>query len=360
VATGSASPGTINQYAPLFRDWEDYARSNGATPEEILPASITLLAQYLVSRALRDESRGNGASNTKARMSAINFFHRLRNYQTPEEAHPVLQQIRKSAIRLLGIRAMPRMALHQHHIFFFERHYATLKPGLYGPPEQVQSFILTFLYSLMYEGSLRWDDVISPVITDCVWGSQDFRLFLTDTKTDYKRSGMWAYFIADHSLSVAYRLFLRYFRLLIGTWLASPVSFKQQYLKDQGLPLEPLDLPFSSIHFAANWKLYRSSCHLTPFEAWMPVTNSTISYDIALTDIKTRAATFGFSKTDIGLHSLRRGAASDDARFGLPDTLSLIKGRWRSATSNAVYIEGTSYVEARLRAIRAHLPFDFS
>ena len=349
LATSSISPNTLSTYYYMWRDWEHWAKENN-TPS--LPALPQALAQFFTSRGAIDAQKNLSSSNMRMRFAAINFYHRLCNFIPPTNTYPILQQLRRSFIRQLGSRKIAKAALSRHHILEFERTYGQITLGQYHTPVEMRNSVYVSIFAFMFEATLRYDDVISPLYSDIVWSEDSIRIFLVDTKTDQERQGQWAAIIADLEISTAYRYFLKILQVIFGTWLLAPPEFKAMYLKRHKLHLSD-NFPLEHIHLAARWEPFEITTP-KPFRAWLPVPYETVSYKELLQTIKTWSTTLGFKAVDIGTHSLRRGGCSEDALLRLPDTLTLKNGRWKSKASPAIYTETTAHIEARLKALREH------
>ena len=351
VASGSVAASTLTAYAATWEDWLDYARAHDI--QCTLPAPAEPVASYLVARATRDEAKGLGFANTKRRFAAITHFHRVSDVVSPTDSNPILRQVRKAIQNRLGSRKVSKAALNRSHIIDFERRFGSVHLGEYFTPSSVHNLVFTFLYSMMFEACLRFDDMSAPNFGDVIWGEDCLRIFLTDTKTDRERSGQWAFVIADVDLSIAYRLYLKILNIIFGCWLLSPSGFKDQYFKECALPYSE-DFPIEGIPMIARWKFFSYSGPGASFGAWLPTPNDKISYIETLNTLKQWAEPLGFKSEDIGTHSLRRGGSSEDAHLNLSDVLTLHHGRWRSKITAAGYLETSAQIAARIKALRAN------
>lgn len=349
IATFSLSPSTLNAYAPIWSDWASWAQEH---KHQILPAQPQDLALYFTLRGQRDVERNLSSANMKLRFAAINFFHKLCNYPAPSQAFPLLKQLLNSFRRQLGARNVSKTALSRRHILHFEQHHGQITLGRFHTPVDMTGPAYLFAFALMFEASLRFDDVIAPLFSDVVWGEDSVRFFLVETKTDRERQGLWASIVADTQVSIAYRYFTKILNIIFGTWLLAPHAFKIAYCQRYKLQISD-QFPLDQIHLAAKWEHFEVT---TPhrFQAWLPVPHTAIKYNDAILTLKRWGSLVGLNPDDIGTHSLRRGGCSEDAILGLPDTLTMKNGRWKSKISPSIYTETTSHMEARLKALRRH------
>jgi integrase len=347
LGSGGVAPSTLNLYSHHWNDWLRWAAHHAVS--STLPASPQDLSIFLSSRADRDEDRGLSAANTRARFAAINFFHKVCNLPGLQ-SHPILRQLRVAICRRLGNRSVSKIALSRKHLLQFEQAHGQICLGPHQTPTSIRGPLFVFLFALMFEAMLRFDDVQSPRFSDLVWSAESIRIFLTETKTDTEKSGQWAGIIADPSISLAYRQFQKIISVIFGSWLLAPDDIKSQYFKRCKLPRSE-QFPLEQIHIAARWELFVSSTR-PGFQAWLPVAATTISYQEFLSTLKDWSSALGLNPIDIGTHSLRRGGRSEDAELGLPDTLVMKNGRWKSQASATLYLEPTSHIAARAQALR--------
>ena len=140
VAEHSAAPSTVATYTAMWKQWTNYCETRGHATA--LPASLPVLADFLVSSALRDEQAKLSFSNTKLRLAAISYFHRLSGSENPC-AHPTIQNIKSAARRRLGQPNMSKFAITRDHVLTMERLFATLSIGAHGVPTSVNDFVFT-------------------------------------------------------------------------------------------------------------------------------------------------------------------------------------------------------------------------
>ena len=349
MARGSIAATTLNAYALAWQDWLKYAKEHGVDPA--LPAPVEPLAAYLVARATRDEAEGLSFANTKRRFAAINHFHHLSNLSSPADQHPILRNIRSVTQNRLGSRKVTKAAISRAHIMEFEQSFGVIHLGSSFTPAAVDNLVYTFIFAVMFEACLRYDDMSAPTFGDIIWGTDCLRIFLTETKTDSEKTGLWAFIIADENLSAAYRLYLKILNIIYGSWLLSPRGFKVKYFEECFLPYTE-DFPIEIIHMIAQWRYFSYTGAAGTFGAWLPTPVSKIPYRTLLQTLKSWAEPLGFHPADIGLHSLRRGGSSEDALLNLPDVLTLQHGRWKSKITAAGYLETSAQIEARVKALR--------
>ena len=349
LSSGGVAPSTLNLYAQHWDDWLQWAKNHAVI--STLPASPENLSAFLSSRAARDEERGLSAANTRARFAAINFFHKVCDFPVIQ-SHPLLRQLRTAICRRLGSRGVSKIALTRKHLLQFERAHGQISLGSNQLPTSIQGPLFVFLFALMFEAMLRFDDVQAPLFSDIIWSEDSIRIFLTETKTDIERRGQWASIIADPAISLAYRQFRKIISVIFGSWLLAPEDVKHRFFKRCQLP-QSEHFPLEHVHLAAKWELFHSSTH-PRFQAWLPVAAATIPYQELLTTLKEWSSAIGLNPNDIGTHSLRRGGRSEDAELGLPDSLVMKNGRWKSKASASLYLEPTSHIAARAQALRSH------
>lgn len=349
LSGGTLAASTTNAYALSWQDWLRYAEAQGIPTA--LPAPVEPLAAYLVARATRDEAEGLSFANTKRRFAAINHFHRLSNLSSPAESNPILRNIKAVTQKRLGSRGISKVALTRAHIIQFEQKFGSVHLGSSFTPADVHNLVYTFIFAVMFEACLRYDDVCAPTFSDVVWGTDCLRIFLTDTKTDSKKTGLWAFIIADEKLSAAYRLYIKILNIIYGSWLISPRGFKEKYFEECVLPYTE-EFPIEIIHMSAQWRYFSFTEASGTFGAWLPTPASSVPYNTLLKTLKSWAEPLGFRQDDIGIHSLRRGGSSEDALLNLPDILTLQHGRWKSKATAAGYLETSAQIEARVKALR--------
>jgi hypothetical protein len=351
LASSTVAASTLDAYASAWGDWLDYARIHEIPTAIPVPAEP--IAAYLVARATRDEAEGLGFANTKRRFAAINYFHRLGDVVCPTESNPILRNVRKAIQKRLGSRKISKAALNRAHILEFEKQYGLVHLGEYFTPIAVHNVVFTFVFAMMFEACLRFDDIAAPTFGDVIWGTDCLRIFMTETKTDSEKTGQWSFIIADADLSIAYRLYLKILNIIFGSWLLSPRGFKEQYFNACSLPYTE-DFPIAVIPMLARWQFFRYSGPDGTFGAWLPTPGVKITYNDTLKTLKLWSEPLGFKSDDIGTHSLRRGGSSEDAHLNLSDVLTLQHGRWRSKITAAGYLETSAAIAARVKALRAN------
>ncbi len=108
---------------------------------------------------------------------------------------------RESLVRKLGLKKMSKKNLLKEHVnqivqYFLQRN-------------TVQDQTNTFLVTLSYETTLRWDYFTDTLFVDFIVTHDFVRVFLVDTKTDHYKSGQWDTFSVSSTKTSVYTLIFR-------------------------------------------------------------------------------------------------------------------------------------------------------
>ena len=143
-----------------------------------------------------------------------------------------------------------------------------------------------------------------------IWTKDYIKIFLVDTKTDKKRDGQWCTIMVSSKPHSAYQLLLRVMNYLQAYTIGG--DFKSAF----GVDLMDALVAFRIYNFGAG--------------GTRPNLQKQWEYRQFLDRIKVWCACISLNPNAFSTHSLRRGGTSDMVLRGVPDSICMENGRWKS------------------------------
>jgi integrase len=298
---------TFNTHAGYFNKWQAWCDRHGKTA---LPADPWDVAEYLHVETIRCDESNLSASPISHIISALSCASRLAGMDNPAD-HIVVKMAKEAAVRLLGFRNRKMHPLYEQHIKRLYKQFAA--PEVPHTPEDLQFF---FMVALAYDACLRWDDLVDIRFGDMIWTKEYVKIFLVSCKTDKQKDGQWCTIMVSDKPYSAFRILLRI--------LAYLMSFAGHFATTFGVSLEEAPVSFTFTHLPGG--------HMFPnlLKQW--------SYDQFMRRLKKSCRNVGLDPSLFGTHSMRRGANSDNVAHGVPDTICMQNGRWKTFSAYAGYI----------------------
>ena len=164
-----------------------------------------------------------------------------------------------------------------------------------------------------------------------IWTKDYVKIFLVNTKTDKKRDGQWCTIMVSSKPYFAYQLLLRVMNYLQAYTISG--DFKSAF----GVDLIDAPVTFRVDNFGAG--------------GTRPNLQKKWEYRQFLDRIKVWCHCIGLNPDAFSTHSLRRGGTSDMVLGGVPDSICMENGRWKSMKAYQGYIED----DVQLAKRAAHL-----
>lgn len=328
-------PGTLNTYALAFATWHSFANRRHNMTIPIQPLEF---ATFLISAAQNDRT----ISPTLNRCNAASFFSSLAGTQNPV-AHPLCKHVKEALYRELGLAGNRKLPLLQSQVQQILTYQLSSNHNL-------QTLLTCFRIALMYEGCMRWSDMLQIEFGDIIITHQYLRIFIQSAKTDSHREGQWATIATSAETTSAYNLLLHVLEALAYLWSRASNDLKQALVASihvneqshEAVTMIPTALPLT--HIPISFKINHKTL--------IPDFRCKITYPSFLSTIRLWASRVGIQPESIGTHSLRRGLASTWALIGIPDRLRQIQGRWKSSRVADGYIDESINIHLQLQAMQ--------
>ena len=185
-----------------------------------------------------------------------------------------------------------------------------------------------FMCYLLFHVVGRFSCVQQLLASDITFSSDfsSMSIFLASSKTDQRKSGNFAVVNASGTIFCPVRLARNYLNKL--NFISSPVLWSG--------PLFPM--------------LYKNDSVL----GFAPSYSVKITYNVARLQFLSLLPSVGLDPVGYGLHSFRRGAATELHRLGVPETAIAKAGRWACLESVSGYVQ---YSHEDLRLLSSNLTF---
>ena len=290
----SRSSGTVKNYFSSFMRWKVWARANGISEDEILPAKAFHVALYLASLVQCSRS----PSPVISAFYALKWAHNFVSAAISPTDSELVKNVLEGAKRRLSVATCKKEPITPE---LLEKMYDNLFSidNLYN-----QRTITVCLVA--YAGFFRISELLNLKLADVQMFDTHMALFIEKGKTDVYRDGNWVVISRTNSKLCPVRNFERYLNM---AGLNSDDSFLFQNL------VKCKDI---YILRSSNRPMTYSRMREVFIEAFLPL----------VPDIKK-----------YGLHSLRAGGATSAANRGVPDRLFKRIGRWRSEKAKDGYVK---------------------
>ena len=284
----SIAPNTIKRYAYGFRTWSNWRRDH---PDiSCLPVVDVHLAIFIAVSIQINSPFGRVDSVCQG----LSWLHRALGLPNPCESSTVVL-LKEAAKRLLSKAVRKKEPLSPKDL------KALAQRLRYGSLIDLRSLTVAVL---SYAGFLRFDEVSRLRLRDIKFEPSYVRLFIDKSKTDQHKVG--------RDVLIA----------KIGSY-ACPVGVLHSYLKRTQVSEGFI---FRGLQSAKGGHALRKA-------------NKPISYTTLRQDILAALSELGLDKSRFGLHSLRRGGATQAANSGINDRLFKKHGRWSSDKAKDGYVD---------------------
>jgi hypothetical protein len=218
----------------------------------------------------------------------------------------------------------------------------------------ILELVMLMRLAVMMEGLLRYDCFRAVEFWDIIITTEEIRIFVGEAKTARdKREGQWVTILAPSRPTpwCAYTLLMEVASRLQEEWDAlTRLQQREWGKKHPGVVNVSIE---GEITLALNRTLVM--CKLgKAYGRRLPVVGA-IGYGTFVKLIKQWANSIGHSPKDYASHSCRRGGATRLKMRGVPDTLIMKMGRWRSKESMQLYFDWNTEMSVRVAAVRVML-----
>ena len=296
----SIAPSTIKRYAYGFKHWTTWRRSHPEIP--CLPVSGQHLAVYIAVAIQKNCPFGRVDSVCLG----LSWLHRALGLQNPCDSSTVTM-LREAAKRILSKAVRKKEPLSPKDL------RALAQRLRFGTLIDLRTLTVAVL---SYAGFLRFDEVSTLRANHITFEPGYVRLFIDHSKTDQHNEG--------REVLIA----------KIGSF-ACPVGVLRSYMKRARVTKGFIFRPLQSTR----------GTHV------LRKADKSISYSTLRSDMLKALADLGLDKSKFGLHSLRRGGATQAANAGVSDRLFKKHGRWASENAKDGYVEES--VDALLSVSRS-------
>ena len=291
ILTKAIAVNTFRTYAQGWRQWRrwsDEFRETGGLPIKSFYLCLFLTA-ILQSKAPfgRIEVVFNGLS----------WLHKTLGLPNPCESVTV-RAIKESAKRELKKPPTRKLPVSPHVL---EKMVVRLRT------DDLTSMRTLTIAMLSYAGFLRYDDVSQIRRENIVFLNVYFKIFLPSSKTDQHNDGETVIIARTGNVTCPYMILSEYLRLARISRDDQMYVFRAMSRTKAGCVLRKMDKP--------------------------------ISYTTVRDDVLKEIEAVGEDRANYGVHSFRRGGATQAARAGVEDRLFKKHGRWLSDKAKDGYVE---------------------
>jgi hypothetical protein len=338
------SPATVTAYLAAY---ERTAKWLEARDLCVMPIKPFAFARYLSALGYYCESQKLTRANVLMACAAVNWRHEAVGELSPTDS-PLVTNIKKGVSKALGVGGQQKSPITDMDMrrWYEERVVAS--------DREILQVVMLARLGIMMEGLLRFDCIIDVDYGDVIVTKEEIRIFVCEAKTARdKKEGQWVTLLAPSVPTpwCAYTLFLEVLHRLQGEWDTLSVAQQRDWGKKH-----PGVVSVSSegeITLALNRTLVM--CKLAKaYGRRLPIAGA-IGYGAFVKLLKTWVTSIGHSPKDYASHSCRRGGATRLKMRGLPDTLIMEMGRWRSKESMQLYFDWNTEMSVRAAAVRVAL-----
>ena len=299
LMTKSLAINTLKSYNQGFRAWLTWSCMYDDV--DTLPIKSVDLAFFFTSVIQQNGRYGK----IEQAFYGINWLHDVLGLTNPCESKMVLA-IKESAKRILKRPTVKKCPIKPHHL-----QCIVLK---YGDTNSLLDIRVCTISLVSYAGFLRYDEVSSIKSCNLRFKRTYFKIFLESSKTDQAGEGDTVYIARTGLATCPYRMIKRY-------------------------------LDIGNISTSDNEFIFRPVVKTKEGHRFKKV-NKPISYTTARDTVMDAVQSIGLDRKLFGLHSFRRGGATESAKRGCPDCLFKKHGRWKSDNAKDRYV--SEDVEKRL------------
>jgi hypothetical protein len=333
------APATVEAYMAAYNRVKRWLIENGFGIMPIKPFHFML---YMAEMAHQCRIKNMTKSNIDMACAAVSYVHELGGKAAENPVNvPLVRRLKLSIGRSLthkGHQATPIVG-------------ENLKAGFELWEKSGHPFtglVRLMNYAMMKEGLMRWSDLHQVYGGDVIALKSHMRVFVAEAKTDTKREGQWVLIIRTEEQWGAYALVVRWAQEAEKMW--GSLTHAQQ-------TKSPKDVPRNEENGRMILQLHRVPlmCRMTLVGGVELVTTKRVTYDQFLGEVKQWAQEIGLPAKGYSTHSLRRGGATDQKLSGIPDTLIMLNGRWKSQDTMYKYFDWSVEISTRVAQITERL-----
>ena len=304
LVSKSLAVNTMTTYNNGFRAWKKWTEQYPEVDQlPIRPFHLALFISAVIQR--------NGKFGTiEQAFYAINWLHNVLGQKNPCD-HQLVRYLKGAAKRLLKKPRVKKCPIRPHHLRELVKH-------LRGSKNLLDIRVLT-VSLLSYAGFLRYDEVSRIRRHNIRFDQFHLKIFIESSKTDQEADGDTVYIAATGRSTCPSKALRRYLERAEISENDHRYIFRPSVRTKGGHRLKEADKPVS---------------YTTTRDAVMA----------AIQDI-------GLNRKLFGMHSFRRGGATEAAKRGVPDRLFKKHGRWSSENAKDGYV--SEDVETRLIVSRS-------
>jgi hypothetical protein len=329
--------GTTTVYARAFRRAEAFVRGLGY---KALPMDAWVFGRYLTALADHCVAHKLTRGNIDLVCAAVKFFHVQAGLTSPTDT-PLIRMLQQSMRKVLGKGANRKTALMSSEVALIHTRY--VQQG-----KRMEDLWFMLRIAMMHDGLMRWDDISRVEFGDIVVLEDHARVFVCESKTDFKREGVWILLQNVDCPWGAYRLLLELADRVRKTWNSLNSKQQGQWALEKGSTVEEgvgggLVLTLKQVPIMAKMRHFEGIT--------LPVANDRVSYREFLTEFKGWLRAVGLPAEQYATHSMRRGGASDLREQGVREEMILLQGRWRSSLTMQAYFDWNTEFTVRSAAM---------
>ena len=295
----SIASNTLKTYNQGFRAWCRWsARFDDVNS---LPVNRLHLAAFITSVV----QQGGRFGKVEQAFYALNWIHNVLDLPNPCESW-LVRCVKSSAKRLLKGPTVKKCPIRPSHL---RRLVAK-----FGSSGSLLDIRVCAIALLSYAGFLRYDEVSRIRRSTIVFEKTYLKLFIDSSKTDQSGVGDYVFIARTNQFKC-------------------PYASLQKYLRKAGISANEENFVFRPLVKTKNGHRLRN-------------VEKPISYTTARDQVMDAIREIGLDRRLFGLHSFRRGGATEAARRGVSDRLFKKHGRWKSDNAKDGYV--SEELETRL------------
>lgn len=287
----SIASSTLKSYNQGFRAWSRWsARFEGVNS---LPVNRLHLAAFIASVV----QQGGKFGKVEHAFYGLNWIHNVLDLPNPCDSW-LVRCVKNSAKRLLKTPVVKKCPIRPRHLRKLVRYF--------GSSSSLLDLRICAIALLSYAGFLRYDEVSRIRRSNVTFERTYLKLFIESSKTDQEGVG-------DHVFIARTRR------------STCPYQILKRYLKRAGMSNSDTNFVFRPVVRTKDGHRFKN-------------VEKPISYTTARDQVMGAIRTIGLNRTMFGMHSFRRGGATEAARRGISDRLFKKHGRWKSDNAKDGYV----------------------
>ena len=299
IMTKSLAINTLKSYNQGFRAWLTWSCMYEGV--DTLPIKSVDLAFFFTSIIQQNGRYGK----IEQAFYGINWLHNVLGMPNPCESKMVLA-VKEAAKRILKRPTVKKCPIQPQHL-----QCIVLK---YGETNNLLDIRVCAIALVSYAGFLRYDEVSSIRSCNLRFERTYFKIFIESSKTDQEGAGDIVYIARTGLTTCPYNMIKKYLHIAKLSTSETEFIFRPVVRTKQGHRFKKVNKP--------------------------------ISYTTARDTVMDAVQSIGLDRKLFGLHSFRRGGATESAKRGCPDRLFKKHGRWKSDNAKDGYV--SEDVETRL------------